>query len=64
MTGYTSNEFSQPLIPEPPVGTQDLYGALDPVVQSVLTNKNANIPNLLNAANTKVQSILDREATS
>jgi multiple sugar transport system substrate-binding protein len=60
MSSYTANEFNQPLIPEPPVATQDLYGALDPVVQSVLTNKNANIDSLLSAANTKVQTILDK----
>jgi multiple sugar transport system substrate-binding protein len=60
MTTYTTNEFAQPLIPEPPVATQDLYGALDPVVQSVLTNKNANITDLLTKANTKVQTILDK----
>ena len=62
MTGYTTNEFDQPLIPEPPVATQDLYGALDPVVQSVLTNKSANISDLLNKANTKVQTILDKNS--
>jgi ABC-type glycerol-3-phosphate transport system substrate-binding protein len=60
MTNYTSNAFNQPLVPEPPVATQDVYGALDPVVQSVLTNKNANIPDLLTKANAKVQNILDR----
>ena len=60
MTNYTTNEFSQPLIPEPPVATQDLYHALDPVVQTVLTDKNANITDLLTKANTKVQTILDK----
>jgi multiple sugar transport system substrate-binding protein len=60
MTTYTTNEFNQPLIPEPPVATQDLYHALDPVVQTVLTDKNANITDLLTKANTKVQTILDK----
>jgi multiple sugar transport system substrate-binding protein len=60
MTSYTTNEFSQPLIPEPPVATQDLYHTLDPVVQSVLTDRNADIPALLAQANTKVQTILDK----
>jgi multiple sugar transport system substrate-binding protein len=60
MTSYTDNAYNQPLIPEPPVATQDVYGALDPVVQSVLTNKNANISDLLTKANSKVQNILDR----
>ena len=60
MTNYTTNAFNQPLVPEPPVATQDVYAALDPVVQSVLTNKNADINDLLTKANTKVQSILDK----
>jgi multiple sugar transport system substrate-binding protein len=42
------------------VATQDLYHALDPVVQTVLTDKNANITDLLTKANTKVQTILDK----
>jgi ABC-type glycerol-3-phosphate transport system substrate-binding protein len=60
MTNYTNNAFNQPIIPEPPVATQDVYAALDPVVQSVLTNKDANINDLLTKANTKVQSVLDK----
>jgi multiple sugar transport system substrate-binding protein len=60
MTSYTDAAFSQPLVPEPPVATQDLYAALDPVVQKVLTDKNANVDQLLGAANTKVQTVLDR----
>ena len=33
---------------------------LDPVVQAVLTNKNANITSLLNAANKQVQAAIDK----
>jgi len=62
MTSYTTNEFTQPLVPEPPVATQDVYHSLDSVVQSVLTDKNANIADLLTKANTKVQSILDKNS--
>ena len=39
--------------------TQELYAALDPVVQAVLTDKNADIDKLLDAANKQVQDIID-----
>jgi multiple sugar transport system substrate-binding protein len=60
MTPFTSQIFEQPLVNEPTSHTQDLYAALDPVVQAVLTDKNANIDALLDAANTQVQAILDK----
>ena len=60
MTSFTSGIFSQKLVNEPRLSTQDLYAALDPVVQAVLTDKNANIDALLNAANTTVQAVLDK----
>jgi multiple sugar transport system substrate-binding protein len=60
MTSFTSGIFNQPLVNEPTKNTQDLYAALDPVVQAVLTDKNANIDALLNAANTQIQAILDK----
>ena len=47
---------------EPIVHTQELYAALDPVVQAVLTDKNADIDALLDAANKQVQAILDKPA--
>ncbi len=62
MTSYTENAYDQPLIPEPPVATQDVYAALDPVVQAVLTNQNADINDLLTKAETKVQSVLDKNS--
>jgi ABC-type glycerol-3-phosphate transport system substrate-binding protein len=60
MTGYTDKMFDFPMVDEPRYSTQDLYSALDPVVQAVLTDKNANIDNLLKQANSKVQTILDK----
>ena len=51
--------FDQPLVTEPVAHTQELYAALDPVVQAVLTDKNADIDALLDAANAQVQAILD-----
>jgi multiple sugar transport system substrate-binding protein len=60
MTPFTSKIFDQPLVNEPTAHTQDLYAALDPVVQAVLTDKNANIDALLDAANKQVQAIIDK----
>jgi multiple sugar transport system substrate-binding protein len=63
MTPFTSKIFDQQIVTEPTAHTQDLYAALDPVVQAVLTDKNADIDKLLNAANAKVQAILDAPAS-
>jgi multiple sugar transport system substrate-binding protein len=60
MTAFTSKIFDQPVVTEPTAHTQELYAALDPVVQAVLTDQNANIDALLDAANTQVQTILDK----
>jgi hypothetical protein len=60
MTPFTSKIFDQPLVNEPVAHTQELYAALDPVVQAVLTDKNADIDALLNKANTDVQAIIDK----
>ena len=52
MTPFTSKIYTASLVvTEPRYNTQDLYAALDPVVQAVLTDKNANIDALLDAAN-------------
>jgi ABC-type glycerol-3-phosphate transport system substrate-binding protein len=60
MTPFTSKIFDEPLVTEPTKNTQDLYAALNPVLQAVLTDKNANIDTLLSAANKQVQTILDK----
>ena len=60
MTSFTTGVFAQNLIAEPEAQTQALYSALDPVVQAVLTDKGADIDQLLQKADTSVQSILDR----
>jgi multiple sugar transport system substrate-binding protein len=59
MTGFTSQIFDQPIVTEPTAHTQELYAALDPVVQAVLTDKNADIDKLLDAANAQIQKIID-----
>lgn len=63
MAPFTSKIFAQPLVSEPRYNTQELYAALDPVVQAVLTDKNADINALLGAANVKVQKIIDTPAS-
>ena len=60
MAPFTSQIFDQPIVTEPTAHTQELYAALDPVVQAVLTDKNADIDALLDAANKQVQAILDQ----
>lgn len=59
MKGYSDVMFSQPLVPEAAVATQDLYGALFPVVQAVITDKNADIDALLAEANKAGQTAID-----
>ena len=60
MPSFTGGIFSQPLVNEPTKNTQELYAALDPVVQAVLTDKNADIDALLNAATKQVQAVIDK----
>jgi ABC-type glycerol-3-phosphate transport system substrate-binding protein len=60
MTPYTDNMFDQPLLTEPTRSTQEVYALLDSVVQSVLTDKNADIDGLLAKAQTDAQALLDR----
>ncbi|MFZ4842287.1 ABC transporter substrate-binding protein [Mycetocola saprophilus] len=57
---FTSKIFDQPLVIEPTKSTQDIYGILSPVVQAVLTDKNADIDALLKQANADAQAVLDR----
>jgi multiple sugar transport system substrate-binding protein len=58
---FTSNIGSQPIVPEPNKHTQDLYGALDSVVQAVLTQKNPDVDALLTAVNVKIQALIDAD---
>jgi multiple sugar transport system substrate-binding protein len=60
MTPFTSKIFDQQIVTEPTAHTQELYAALDPVVQAVLTDKNADVDALLSKANADVQAILDK----
>jgi multiple sugar transport system substrate-binding protein len=62
MSTFTGKVFDAKLVNEPAYATQDVYKALDTVVQAVLTDKNANIDQLLNDANTKAQRAIDAAA--
>ena len=47
MAPFLKGIFKQNLYPEPAASTQSTYHALDPVVQAVFADKNANISALL-----------------
>jgi ABC-type glycerol-3-phosphate transport system substrate-binding protein len=56
---FTSKIFSQPIVTEPNKNTQELYGALDAVVQAVLTDKNADVDKLLTGVDVQIQGLVD-----
>ena len=55
---FTDSIFDQTLVAEPSPSTQSVYHALDTVVQAVLTNKNANVDQLLTTANDQAQQAI------
>lgn len=59
-TQYVAATKTQKIIPEPAAKAQEVYAALDPVVQAVLTDQHANIPDLLAKAAKTVQAKLGR----
>ncbi|WP_353112570.1 extracellular solute-binding protein [Microbacterium sp.] len=56
-TDYLSSKLT--VNAEPAVKAQELYAALDPIVQAVLTDKNADIDKLLSEAQKSVQAVVD-----
>jgi multiple sugar transport system substrate-binding protein len=58
---FTDNIGTQPIVPEPKRYTQDLYAALDSVVQAVLTQQNPDVDSLLKAVNVKIQAEIDAD---
>jgi len=58
MKPFTSGIFKQTLIPEPSASTQSVYHSLDAAVESVLTDKNADVAQLLQAANSTAQAAI------
>ncbi|MFL1432340.1 MULTISPECIES: ABC transporter substrate-binding protein, partial [unclassified Nocardiopsis] len=61
MAPYTEAVFGQPLLNEPTRSTQEVYALLDPVVQAVLTDEDADIDALLARAQESAQHLLDQE---
>lgn len=58
MKPFLTGIFDQQLIPEPAASTQSVYHSLDAAVESVLTDRNANIQQLLSQANDTAQSAI------
>jgi multiple sugar transport system substrate-binding protein len=60
MKPFTTGIFKQKLIPEPSPSTQSVYHSLDAAVEAVLTDKNANVVQLLNDANSTAQGLISQ----
>ncbi|MFE6995919.1 ABC transporter substrate-binding protein [Microbacterium sp. NPDC057659] len=60
MTPFTDNIWDQTPVGEPKKKTQEVYALLDSVVQSVLTQQNADIDALLTKAQSDAQALLDQ----
>ncbi|SEB09991.1 ABC transporter substrate-binding protein [Leifsonia sp. 21MFCrub1.1] len=58
-SAYFSSAQSLPLVPEPSTKAQEIYSVMDNVVQSVLTQQNADIDALLSDAQKKAQAVID-----
>jgi ABC-type glycerol-3-phosphate transport system substrate-binding protein len=58
MTAFTGGIGNQKLAQEPVTKTQELYAQLDSVVQKVLTDKNTDVNQVLDKANTQAQSLI------
>lgn len=53
---YFDSTTTLPIVPEPMTNAQEVYGVLDNAVQGVLTNKDADIDQLLSSAQAQAQS--------
>ena len=62
MQPFLTGIFKQTLVPEPEASTQSVYHALDAVVEAVLTNKNTNVVQMLQQANTEAQQAIQQGA--
>ncbi len=59
MASFKDSILDQPLIPEPPAHTQEMYAILDTVVQTVLTEEDADIAALLAQADADVTALVE-----
>ena len=62
MASFKDNILDQPLIPEPPANTQEMYAILDTVVQTVLTEEDADVAALLAQADADVTALVESTA--
>jgi multiple sugar transport system substrate-binding protein len=60
MKPFLTNIFGESLIPEPEASTQSVYHSLDAVVEAVLTNKNTNVVQMLQQANSTAQAAIQQ----
>lgn len=60
-TSYVESLGKFTYVPEPSVASQQIYAALDPLVQKVLTDSKADINALLTDAETRANTILQQE---
>jgi len=60
-TAYLDSLATAEIVPEPARKAQELYAALDPVAQAVLTREDADFSELLKAAQAQVQDLIDAE---
>jgi ABC-type glycerol-3-phosphate transport system substrate-binding protein len=60
MKPFLNGIFKQKLIPEPEASTQSVYNALNAVVESVLTNQNTNVQQMLQQANAQAQAAIEQ----
>jgi multiple sugar transport system substrate-binding protein len=60
MKPFNTGIFKQQLIPEPEASTQSVYHALDAVVEAVLTDKNTNVTQMLQQANSAAQTAIQQ----
>jgi len=59
MAGFIEHIFEQTPVGEPKSRTQEIYALLDPIVQAVLTDENADIDALLAQADKDAQALID-----
>jgi multiple sugar transport system substrate-binding protein len=62
MEPFLTGIFGQQLVPEPEASTQSVYHALDAVVEGVLTNKDTNVVQMLQQANSEAQTAIQQGA--
>jgi ABC-type glycerol-3-phosphate transport system substrate-binding protein len=60
MKPFTTGIYNQTVVPEPAASTQSVYHSLDTAIQAVLTDKNANVQQLLDQANATAQSAISQ----